>query len=550
MVRRYLVAVLGLMLTAGLSVTACSDDSGGGGGDGSDGGGTATSGDTDNGTADGTTTGDATADGGGTTADGGTSGGDDAGSTGGSCKGCIDDKYKVDEEKNCENSEIPRCNEDANAYEDWGPASAVTSLEITSDDAKDCCFDLDGDGNVDNILGTQVLSLLSGEGPSIDQQIQASLTFGEFIILTEHQGLTEIGQDENYQMNFHLGEFGSGDAPDYVTRTDSECSFEDELCEVQSEAGHEFLINPQSFDEGTHPQASVPDASFEGSNVDAGPGKVVLNLAIESLGNLSLTINGATIDATVDEGASNLEDGTGVVIEEGQLGGYVLLKDLIGLLNNLFTSCECLDNPEESITYPLMEADDPDVIPADCDSEDCQVACVDEVDGKTGDCGGSSANAVCENSGIICGVVGNLTDVADLDVDGDGTPDALSIGALFDATGAQITGVSPFLQVEDQTVSDPSEVTVQSTFFNEAGWVVVHADNGGSPGEVLGFTAAEAGWNNDVSVSLSEDVSDGDTLHGMLHTDNGDGEWAGADDDPIQDALGNVLVQPFEVSTQ
>jgi hypothetical protein len=45
---------------------------------------------------------------------------------------------------------------------------------------------------------------------------------------------------------------------------------------------------------------------------------------------------------------------------------------------------------------------------------------------------------------MICGLVAStVTDYADVDLNADGTDDALSLGATFNAVGASITGVAP-----------------------------------------------------------------------------------------------------------
>jgi hypothetical protein len=82
-----------------------------------------------------------------------------------------------------------------------------------------------------------------------------------------------------------------------------------------------------------------------------------------------------------------------------------------------------------------------------------------------------------------------------------------------------------------------------------AGWLVVHADNDGAPGTVLGFAPVQDGYNADVRVELdTEDVTP--VLFPMLHTDSGEpqvyefGEVEGADAPVSVD--GNVVTFPVQ----
>jgi glucose/arabinose dehydrogenase len=102
-----------------------------------------------------------------------------------------------------------------------------------------------------------------------------------------------------------------------------------------------------------------------------------------------------------------------------------------------------------------------------------------------------------------------------------------------DDVTAQAT-VTPTITVEDQAVED-GMVTVASVTSDGPGWLVIHADDNGAPGEVLGYTALEDGENMDVVVDIDTDLAT-ETLHAMLHSDlgvEGTYEFPG-DDAPVQ----------------
>lgn len=64
-----------------------------------------------------------------------------------------------------------------------------------------------------------------------------------------------------------------------------------------------------------------------------------------------------------------------------------------------------------------------------------------------------------------------------------------------------------------------STVTVDSTTIDAQGWLVIHADGGGSPGAVLGFAPLVPGLNTNVAVELEGDITE--TVYPMLHYDLG-----------------------------
>lgn len=122
----------------------------------------------------------------------------------------------------------------------------------------------------------------------------------------------------------------------------------------------------------------------------------------------------------------------------------------------------------------------------------------------------------------------------------------LLILSIVPLTMAQMT---PAVTASDQTVSDGT-VTVDSVTSDGPGWIVIHLDDNGSPGAVIGHAAVEDGENTDVSVTLDQDITEETTLWAMLHTDAGEQgtyEFPGADA-PVTDAEDNIVMQSFVAS--
>ena len=94
---------------------------------------------------------------------------------------------------------------------------------------------------------------------------------------------------------------------------------------------------------------------------------------------------------------------------------------------------------------------------------------------------------------------------------------------------------------------DGNTVTVDSAVIDAQGWMVIHADNDGAPGPVLGVTPLVAGLNENIAVALDGDITE--TVFPMLHYDTGEagvyefGTVDGADGPVMTD--GNVVTGPL-----
>ena len=85
----------------------------------------------------------------------------------------------------------------------------------------------------------------------------------------------------------------------------------------------------------------------------------------------------------------------------------------------------------------------------------------------------------------------------------------------------------------------------------QPGFVVIHEDNAGAPGVVLGASGLlSAGEHRAVlAISLTRAAADGETLDAMLHVDDGDGRFDQAHDPPVIDATGGgPVMMVFTVS--
>lgn len=133
---------------------------------------------------------------------------------------------------------------------------------------------------------------------------------------------------------------------------------------------------------------------------------------------------------------------------------------------------------------------------------------------------------------------------------GIGLAAALLMAAVLGA-GA-LAQVTAGVEVQDQS-GDGATVTVpQASISGSSGWVVIHADDEGSPGAVLGQTYIPEGESTDVAVQLAQPLSSSQTLYAMIHEDNpADQQYTFPDngDAPVE-VDGQVVVKPFQVTLE
>ena len=103
------------------------------------------------------------------------------------------------------------------------------------------------------------------------------------------------------------------------------------------------------------------------------------------------------------------------------------------------------------------------------------------------------------------------------------------------------------LTAVDQAISNGS-VVVAEVNATQDGWMVVHIDQGGKPGPVIGHAAAPKGKTSNLVVKLEQDVPVGSKVWPMLHIDAGKigtYEFPGPDAPVVVD--GNIVMKQITV---
>lgn len=92
-------------------------------------------------------------------------------------------------------------------------------------------------------------------------------------------------------------------------------------------------------------------------------------------------------------------------------------------------------------------------------------------------------------------------------------------------------------------------VYISSVELEKGGYVVIHKNNAGKPGAIIGSAYFDVGVHPG-QVNLSESTVDGATYYAMLHSDNGDKVFSSTQDTPILNAQGQPIMQSFKATTQ
>ncbi len=88
-------------------------------------------------------------------------------------------------------------------------------------------------------------------------------------------------------------------------------------------------------------------------------------------------------------------------------------------------------------------------------------------------------------------------------------------------------------------------VYLGSVQLARAGWVVIHKDNDGTPGAVIGTQWLDAGLSAGTKITLTQSTKEGGLYYVMLHSSDGDTLFDEAKDLPLKDSRGNVIMKPF-----
>lgn len=116
-------------------------------------------------------------------------------------------------------------------------------------------------------------------------------------------------------------------------------------------------------------------------------------------------------------------------------------------------------------------------------------------------------------------------------------------GAIQENSSPDLLAGENAIAVNDQ----PPGMAVAISFitFAHDGWVVIHEDRDNKPGNILGAQRFNAGERQSGSVELLRATEPEKVYYAMLHSDDGDRQFAREKDLPIADPQGNIIMMRF-----
>ncbi len=286
----------------------------------------------------------------------------------------------------------------------FGPGVLLNHLELPEYGATPCCFDYTGDGQPDNGL-VNLLHLLAGLLGDVDvnEELASAIQAGLIITLFEFRGVGDWQSQPACSVAFYQG-------------ADTNDDFSDNL--DPAHAG-DVLVTPESLDPEGQPLALFETAAIDAGFLQAGPGQVILDIPLMEGMLIHAVLDDARIEAAVTADTSVYP--LLVRLDEGRLGGYMAREVILDALNGFAAAgCACLMLPG-----PLV-----DIVANRCSTE-----------GQPDLCTGSGEDMCAQLYEYCPTAVGMMPYLMDVDSDGDGRRDSLSLGAYFTAIPAHIVGI-------------------------------------------------------------------------------------------------------------
>ena len=107
----------------------------------------------------------------------------------------------------------------------------------------------------------------------------------------------------------------------------------------------------------------------------------------------------------------------------------------------------------------------------------------------------------------------------------------------------EISMGTDYVSLKDQV--EGSTVMLDKVGLAQSGWVVIHEDDNGKPGKILGAQLFDAGaWTNG-QVDLLRGTVSAKSYYAMLHSDNGDRAFDPKKDTDVMDANGMMVMTKF-----
>jgi hypothetical protein len=127
--------------------------------------------------------------------------------------------------------------------------------------------------------------------------------------------------------------------------------------------------------------------------------------------------------------------------------------------------------------------------------------------------------------------------------------DEVGGGAAGGPSGTMLVrpGSNNAIYVDTQKTGS-KEVIAAIVNMEHPGFVVIHGDDNGQPGVVMGSSALIQDQSTSVHIAVDEPLREGAVYYAVLYKDDGDGTFDVTKDDPVTDTDGAIMMMSFEAS--
>lgn len=294
------------------------------------------------------------------------------------------------------------------------PASYGWQLTLGNPDAPqgDCCFDLDGDGQIDDQFGRSVSSLTNIANLDAQTELDQAVDDGALVRIVDWVELPPALADGPVRFSWFSGDLvpdASGNLPAPADR---------------ALGGVHVRLDPASF--GSYgAEHQFNQAQLSAGHLEAWEGSFGLSVPILGA-TAQLRVSHARMEADLAGDAA----GCSGVCTDGpaRLGGGILAPDLADFADGLLRACTCAGvDPSQPVLVATFDA-----------AAGWSYRCTDNHGAASG-----CDLPYCNEIGLFCNAFPSFLGTLDLDTDGDGLNDAQSMGVEVDLSGAVIDGLTP-----------------------------------------------------------------------------------------------------------
>ncbi len=91
-------------------------------------------------------------------------------------------------------------------------------------------------------------------------------------------------------------------------------------------------------------------------------------------------------------------------------------------------------------------------------------------------------------------------------------------------------------------------VYISSVQIDQPGFIAIHKDKNGTPGDIIGSQYFDKGINPG-KITLTSPTVEGGIYYAMLHLDDGDKKFDAKKDLPLKDTSGNIIMKIFHAAS-